>query len=88
MIEGTDMMEGGSDNPLGGIDGQESEQTGTQSNERDPFSSEHQVEEQPGEQCEQAALSEEDHLTGPAHNLDDMQYKADYVDPNLDDIFK
>lgn len=88
VIEGTDMMEGGSDNPLGGIDGQESEQTETQSNERDPFSSEHQVEEQPGEQCEQAALSEEDLLTGPAHNLDDTQYKADYVDPNLDDIFK
>merc|ERR1712098_743078 len=33
-------------------------------------------------------LSEEDLLTGPAHNLDDSSYKADYVDPNLDDIFK
>lgn len=33
-------------------------------------------------------LSEEDLLTGPAHNLDDSTYKADYVDPNLDDIFK
>ena len=33
-------------------------------------------------------ISEEDLLTGPAHNLDDSQYKADYVDPNLEDIFK
>merc|ERR1719398_17812 len=33
-------------------------------------------------------MSEEDLLTGPAHNLDDSQYKADYADPNLDDIFK
>lgn len=33
------------------------------------------------------SLSEEDLLTGPAHNLDDSQYKADYVDPNLEDIF-
>ena len=33
-------------------------------------------------------LTEEDLLTGPAHNLDDSQYKADYVDPNLEDIFK
>ena len=33
-------------------------------------------------------LSEEDILTGPAHNLDDSQFKPDIVDPNLDDIFK
>ena len=33
-------------------------------------------------------LSEEDLLTGPAHNLDDSQFKPDIVDPNLDDIFK
>lgn len=33
-------------------------------------------------------LSEEDLLTGPAHNLDDSQLKPDIVDPNLDDIFK
>merc|ERR1712012_1206920 len=33
-------------------------------------------------------MSEEDLLTGPAHNLDDSQYKADYADPNLGDIFK
>ena len=32
------------------------------------------------------SLSEEDLLTGPAHNLDDSQ--PDIVDPNLDDIFK
>ena len=43
--------------------------------------------------CEEASVSdpfggEEDLLTGPAHNLDDSQYKADYVDPNLEDIFK
>ena len=36
----------------------------------------------------QVNMSEEDLLTGPAHNLDDSQYKADYADPNLDDIFK
>ena len=36
----------------------------------------------------QKEMSEEDLLTGPAHNLDDTQYKADYADPNLDDIFK
>lgn len=92
VIEGGDMLDGESDNPLGGIDGQDSEHTGAQSNERDPFSSEQQAEEQQhGEkhdQHDQAALSEEDLLTGPAHNLDDTQYKADYVDPNLDDIFK
>ena len=34
------------------------------------------------------ALTEEDLLTGPAHNLDDSQFKPDIVDPNLDDIFK
>ena len=33
-------------------------------------------------------LSEEYLLTGPAHNLDDSQFKPDIVDPNLDDIFK
>ena len=33
-------------------------------------------------------MTEEDLLTGPAHNLDDSQYKSDIVDPNLDDIFK
>jgi hypothetical protein len=92
VIDGGDMLDGDSDNPLGGIDGQDSEQTVAQSNDRDPFSSEQQDEEQQhGEkhdQHDQAALSEEDLLTGPAHNLDDTQYKADYVDPNLDDIFK
>ena len=34
------------------------------------------------------ALTEEDLLTGPAHNLDDSQFKPEMVDPNLDDIFK
>ena len=34
------------------------------------------------------SLTEEDILTGPAHNLDDSQFKPDIVDPNLDDIFK
>ena len=88
VIEGADLMEGGSDNPLGGIDGQNDEPAEAQRNESDPFSIEQQQTDEPGEPCEQAALSEEDLLTGPAHNLDDTQYKADYVDPNLDDIFK
>ena len=39
------------------------------------------------EQGQEKEMSEED-LLGPAHNLDDSQYKADYADPNLDDIFK
>ena len=39
------------------------------------------------EQGHEKEMSEED-LLGPAHNLDDSQYKADYADPNLDDIFK
>lgn len=33
-------------------------------------------------------LTEEDLLTGPAHNLDDSQYKPDYNDSNFDEIFK
>ena len=47
---------------------------------------------QPGQSAANAPLtaapplSEEDLLTGPAHNLDDSQ--PDIVDPNLDDIFK
>ena len=103
VIEGSSMLEEESDNPLAGIDGQNSEQTEVPANESDPFNSEQrqedpsdpftgdqqQVEKQSLEQQqEQAAMSEEDLLTGPAHNLDDSQYKADYVDPNLDDIFK
>ena len=40
------------------------------------------------QQNDQTSITEEDLLTGPAHNLDDSQYKADYTDPNLDDIFK
>lgn len=99
VIEGGNMLEEESDNPLAGIDGQSNEQAEVPANESDPFCGEqqqenesdpftgeqHQVEKQP---IEQAAMSEEDLLTGPAHNLDDSQYKADYVDPNLDDIFK
>eukprot|EP00092_Neocalanus_flemingeri_P013008 GFUD01014018.1.p1 GENE.GFUD01014018.1~~GFUD01014018.1.p1 ORF type:complete len:589 (+),score=257.29 GFUD01014018.1:375-2141(+) len=97
VMEGGEMLEGESDNPLAGIDGQESEQADAQGGDRDPFSSEQPTQEEAsnpfnGEQdeqpVEQAAMSEEDLLTGPAHNLDDSQYKADYVDPNLDDIFK
>lgn len=66
-----------SDNPLGDIDDPMSDKTeGNKPSEldsgSDPFRS----------------VSEEDILTGPAHNLDDSQYKADYVDPNLEDIFK
>ena len=42
-----------------------------------------------GQEEESAApISEEDLLTGPAHNLDDSQYKPDYIDSNLDEIFK
>ena len=37
-IEGGDLLEGESDNPLGGIDGRDSEQTVAQSNEREPLS--------------------------------------------------
>ena len=90
VIDGAGLLEGGSDNPLGGVDGHENETAGVKSSETDPFSSssDQQTGEKPAEQCEQSALSEEDLLTGPAHNLDDTQYKADYVDPNLDDIFK
>ncbi len=36
----------------------------------------------------QQPLTEEYLLTGPAHNLDDSQYKSDMVDATLDDIFK
>merc|ERR1712142_871102 len=86
VMENPGLLSGGSDNPLEGIDGHESEPSEAKSSETDPFSSEQQGSEKPPEQCEQAALSEEDLLTGPAHNLDDTQYKADYVDPNLDDI--
>ena len=98
VMEGRDLLEGESDNPLAGIDGQDNEQVDVPGRERDPFSSEQQ--EQAGDPfsgdqqqvedqaVEQTPMSEEDLLTGPAHNLDDSQYKADYVDPNLDDIFK
>jgi len=90
VIEGAGLLEGGNDNPLGGLDGHENETTEAKNSETDPFSSssEQSAGDKPVEQCEQPALSEEDLLTGPAHNLDDTQYKADYVDPNLDDIFK
>lgn len=47
-----------------------------------------QVEEKNYSEVENNPISEEDLLTGPAHNLDDSQFKADYVDPNLEDIFK
>ena len=74
------------DNPLGGIDDQDSDKL---SEARDPFGdtgagSDNLDTPAPGQQ----PLSDEDLLTGPAHNLDDTQYKADYVDPNLEDIFK
>ena len=79
-----------SDNPLGGIDETVSE-TADKMQESDPFSdvasetiSKPLEAGPPGGQH----LSDEDLLTGPAHNLDDSQYKADYVDPNLEDIFK
>merc|ERR1712106_469563 len=91
VMEGRDLLDGESDNPLAGIDGQDNEQVDVPGRERDPFSSEQQ--EQAGDPfsgdqqqvedqaVEQTPMSEEDLLTGPAHNLDDSQYKADYVDP-------
>ena len=77
-----------SDNPLGDIDDPVSDNI--DNDNTDPFSeapvtdSNDQAQPQPPQQ----PLTEEDLLTGPAHNLDDSQYKADYVDPNLEDIFK
>lgn len=82
------------DNPLGDID--DVSEKVPESESQDPFSdsivkstdiSEPPLEGQPQAQPPQP-LSEDDLLTGPAHNLDDSQYKADYVDPNLEDIFK
>jgi len=75
-----------SDNPLGDIDHPMSDKTeGNKSSEldsgSDPFSEDQ-------DKVGGVLISEEDILTGPAHNLDDSQYKADYVDPNLEDIFK
>merc|ERR1712198_297587 len=85
---------GDNDNPLGDID--DVSEKVPESESQDPFSdsivkstdiSEPPLEGQPQAQPPQP-LSEDDLLTGPAHNLDDSQYKADYVDPNLEDIFK
>merc|ERR1712192_367670 len=64
------------DNPLGGNPLEKSGENPLGDSERLPLSNHSQE------------MSEEDLLTGPAHNLDDSQYKADYADPNLDDIFK
>ena len=88
VMETGDLLEGNSDNPLAGVESQDTVVTETQTNEGDPFSSDQPAEEPKLEPQNQAPLSEEDLLTGPAHNLDDTQYKADYADPNLDDIFK
>merc|ERR1712062_404209 len=75
-----------SDNPLGDIDDPMSDKTDAsksspQDSASDPFSEDQS-------KVGSGLISEEDLLTGPAHNLDDSQYKADYVDPNLEDIFK
>ena len=64
------------ENPLGGNPLEKSGENPLGDSERLPLSNHSQE------------MSEEDLLTGPAHNLDDSQYKADYADPNLDDIFK
>ena len=75
-----------SDNPLGDIDDPMSDKTEANKSSQptsasdDPFSE--------AKVGGGGLISEEDLLTGPAHNLDDSQYKADYVDPNLEDIFK
>ena len=79
-----------SDNPLADIeaplslplaDKTDSSKPCEEASVSDPFSSE-------AGKVGDGLISEEDLLTGPAHNLDDSQYKADYVDPNLEDIFK
>lgn len=75
-----------SDNPLGDIDDPMSDKTDAsksspEDSASDPFSEDQS-------KVGSGLISEEDLLTGPAHNLDDSQYKADYVDPNLEDIFK
>merc|ERR1712029_951326 len=74
-----------SDNPLGDIDDPMSDNI--DNDNTDPFSETAAPVSDSKDQPQQP-LSEEDLLTGPAHNLDDSQYKADYVDPNLEDIFK
>ena len=81
-----------SDNPLGNVDYPVGESGDNDKiHESDPFSDvasgiiSKPLEARPPDG---QPLTEEDLLTGPAHNLDDSQYKADYVDPNLEDIFK
>ncbi len=81
-----------SDNPLGGVEYPVGESVDNDKiQESDPFSDvtsgiiSKPLEARPPDG---QPLTEEDLLTGPAHNLDDSQYKADYVDPNLEDIFK
>lgn len=79
-----------SDNPLGSVDYPVGE-SADNDKESDPFSDvASEVTNKPldARPPEGPPLTEEDLLTGPAHNLDDSQYKADYVDPNLEDIFK
>ena len=79
-----------SDNPLGSVDYPVGESEDNDK-ESDPFSDvASEVTNKPldARPPEGPPLTEEDLLTGPAHNLDDSQYKADYVDPNLEDIFK
>ena len=75
-----------SDNPLADIEAPltekaESNKPSETASVSDPFSGE-------AGKVGEGIITEEDLLTGPAHNLDDSQYKADYVDPNLEDIFK
>ena len=75
-----------SDNPLGDIDDPMSDKTEVTKSSQPDSASEDPFSE--GKVGGGSLISEEDLLTGPAHNLDDSQYKADYVDPNLEDIFK
>ena len=71
-----------SDNPLADIEAPLADKTESDpASVSDPFAGE-------ASKVGDGLISEEDLLTGPAHNLDDSQYKADYVDPNLEDIFK
>ena len=88
--DSTPVIEG--DNPLGDIDdfvndNVDSEKVPETSTNIDPFS-DNTAGPSETHKTPAPALTDEDLLTGPAHNLDDSQYKADFVDPSLEDIFK
>ena len=89
--DSTPVIEG--DNPLGDIDdlvsdNVDSDKVPETSTNVDPFSDNTAGPSETTDKTPAPALTDEDLLTGPAHNLDDSQYKADFVDPSLEDIFK